>query len=150
MLVALKPDAFVHFAWPRVERTPPTVGERIGALMAEGGWSGAESWALQANSIGPTLVGGSRKHGGPDLGPTRARAAWLRLGVDGRSLADAPPAAVQGFPDQWQFSGRKTSAYRQVGNAFPPPVAEAVGAAIREALEAAAAQRTSPRLRIVS
>ena len=167
MLVALKPDAFVHFAWPRVERTPPTVGERIGALMAEGGWSGAESWALQANCIGPTLVGGSRKHGGPDLGPTRARAAWLRLGVDGRSLADAPPAAdapadfvprltvrmaaaVQGFPDQWQFSGRKTSAYRQVGNAFPPPVAEAVGAAIREALEAAAAQRTSPRLRIVS
>lgn len=157
----------MHFAWPRVERTPPTVGERIGALMAEGGWSGAESWALQANSIGPTLVGGSRKHGGPDLGPTRARAAWLRLGVDGRSLADAPPAAdapadfvprltvrmaaaVQGFPDQWQFSGRKTSAYRQVGNAFPPPVAEAVGAAIREALEAAAAQRTSPRLRIVS
>ncbi|WP_347239717.1 DNA cytosine methyltransferase [Streptomyces lydicus] len=32
--------------------------------------------------------------------------------------------------DTWVFEGRKTSAYRQVGNAFPPPVAEAVGRSI--------------------
>ena len=32
-------------------------------------------------------------------------------------------ARIQGFPDSWSFSGKKTSAYRQVGNAFPPPVA---------------------------
>jgi DNA (cytosine-5)-methyltransferase 1 len=36
-------------------------------------------------------------------------------------------ARIQGFPDEWQFSGKKTTAYRQVGNAFPPPVAKAVG-----------------------
>jgi len=47
-------------------------------------------------------------------------------------------ARVQGFPDDWQFSGKKTSAYRQVGNAFPPPVACAVGVQIRTALNAAA------------
>src|SRR5208283_5683785 len=35
------------------------------------------------------------------------------------------------------FSGRKTARYRQIGNAFPPPVAEAVGTAIRRALERA-------------
>jgi DNA (cytosine-5)-methyltransferase 1 len=35
------------------------------------------------------------------------------------------------------FSGRKTAAYRQVGNAFPPPVAQAVGTSIRAAIEAA-------------
>jgi DNA (cytosine-5)-methyltransferase 1 len=44
-------------------------------------------------------------------------------------------ARVQGFPDEWQFAGRKTAAYRQVGNAFPPPVAEAVGRAIVNALD---------------
>jgi DNA (cytosine-5)-methyltransferase 1 len=126
--------------------------------MAADGWPGAEAWARMANGIGPTLVGGSRKHGGPDLGPTRARQAWLKLHVDGRGLADAPPrashpdhylprltlpmaAAIQGFPADWQFSGRKTAAYRQIGNAFPPPVARAVGLSIRSALQAAQPDR---------
>ena len=43
-------------------------------------------------------------------------------------------ALIQGFPMDWKFSGKKTAAYRQVGNAFPPPVAKAVGIAIKEAL----------------
>jgi DNA (cytosine-5)-methyltransferase 1 len=43
-------------------------------------------------------------------------------------------ARLQGFPDSWQFTGRKTAAYRQVGNAFPPPVARALGTAIAAAL----------------
>jgi DNA (cytosine-5)-methyltransferase 1 len=97
----------------------------LGDLMAAGGWKGAEAWARRANGVGPTLVGGSRKHGGPDLGPTRAREAWRKLGVDGRGLADAPPAAdapasylprltlsmaaaIQGFSPDWRFYGRKT------------------------------------------
>ena len=36
-----------------------------------------------------------------------------------------------------RFYGRKTASYRQVGNAFPPPVARAVGTRIRMAIEAA-------------
>jgi DNA (cytosine-5)-methyltransferase 1 len=50
-------------------------------------------------------------------------------------------ARLQGWRDEWdwRFSGRKTARYRQIGNAFPPPVAEAVGAAIRRALEHAGA-----------
>lgn len=97
------------------------------------------------------IGGGSKKHGGPDLGPTRARTAWRELGVDGLGIADDPPgpghpasqppkltvrmvARLQGFPDSWQFAGRKTAAYRQAGNAFPPPVARAVGTAIAAAL----------------
>jgi len=98
-------------------------------------------------------VGGSKKHGGPDLGPTRAKKAWASIGVDGMGIADAAPepdfigmprltvrmaARIQGFPDHWQFSGKKTAAYRQIGNAFPPPVACAVGMRIQAALNAAA------------
>ncbi|MET8655589.1 DNA cytosine methyltransferase [Streptomyces griseus] len=30
-------------------------------------------------------------------------------------------ALLQGFPDDWHFAGNKTSVYRQVGHAFPPP-----------------------------
>ena len=154
ILVAMQPDAYAHFEWPNPVGTPPTVGEALHAMMAGDGWKGADEWARKANGVGPTLVGGSRKHGGPDLGPTRAREAWRKLGVDGRGLADAPPpadapvdymprltremtAVIQGFPLDWRFYGRKTASYRQVGNAFPPPVARAVGTRIRMAIEAA-------------
>src|SRR5207248_1749118 len=86
-----------HFRWPIPDGRPPTVGESLLDLMGADGWPGAASWAERAAGIGPTLVGGSRKHGGPDLGPTRAREAWLRLGVDGKGLADAPPGPVPAF-----------------------------------------------------
>jgi DNA (cytosine-5)-methyltransferase 1 len=46
-------------------------------------------------------------------------------------------AVLQGFPRDWEFMGKKTNAYRQVGNAFPPPVARAVGLKIAQALRAA-------------
>jgi DNA (cytosine-5)-methyltransferase 1 len=126
--------------------------------MSSRGWPGADAWSRQANKIAPTIVGGSKKHGGPDLGPTRARAAWKELGVDGLGIADDIPgptfpigrlpkltvrmvARLQGFPDSWEIVGRKTAAYRQVGNAFPPPVAKALGAAIGAALRQV---RTAP------
>lgn len=151
ILVAMEEKNFSHFKWPDGDLESPTVGEALVELMAEDGWAGAKAWAKKASGVGATLVGGSRKHGGPDLGPTRARAAWLKLHVDGRGLADAPPkatdpsdhlprltlpmaAVIQGFPSHWDFSGRKTAAYRQIGNAFPPPVAHAVGEKIKEAI----------------
>lgn len=152
LLVALRPEYSSDFRWPAGRPTEHTVGTTIGNLIASGGWPGAAAWQRRANGIAPTLVGGSRKHGGPDLGPTRAREQWATLGVDGIALADAPPgptfpvdglprlttrmvARLQGFPDEWQFSGKKTAAYRQIGNAFPPPVARAVADAIRRALK---------------
>src|SRR5262245_48417681 len=77
VLVALKARIAPHFRWPSPARQrPPTVGEALGDAMASAGWEGAAEWARQANTIAPTLVGGSHKHGGPDLGPTRARKAW--------------------------------------------------------------------------
>jgi DNA (cytosine-5)-methyltransferase 1 len=44
-------------------------------------------------------------------------------------------ARIQGFPDEWQFSGGKTAAYRQIGNAFPPPVAEVVAKKIMNSIQ---------------
>ncbi|NOS89853.1 MAG: DNA cytosine methyltransferase [Methylococcaceae bacterium] len=154
VFVALNKNAANHFSWPSpLVSQPPTVGEALFDLMGVNGWLGVESWQERACDIAPTLVGGSKKHGGPDLGPTRAKKAWASLGVDGMGIADQAPAKdfvgmprltvrmaarIQGFPDDWQFSGKKTSSYRQIGNAFPPPVACAVGTQIQVALNAAA------------
>lgn len=151
VLVALRNGSARNFCWPGSTGRAPAVGATLFDLMASRGWPGAERWAAKADSIAPTIVGGSKKHGGPDLGPTRARLEWRRLGVDGLGIADEPPEAkfpvsgmprltlrmvarIQGFPDDWFFAGAKTAAYRQVGNAFPPPLAGAVGAAIIRAL----------------
>lgn len=152
IIVAMQHQAYDCFDWPTPNpRNAPTVGETLEKLMAANGWQGAATWARRANDIAPTIVGGSKKHGGPDLGPTRARKAWASLGVEGRTIAEeAPPpdfvgmprltaamvARIQGFPADWQFYGRKTTAYRQIGNAFPPPVARAVATNIRIALAA--------------
>ncbi len=149
--VAIRKGLESAFTWPQGNATPPpTVGEALYELMSTGGWLGAAAWRDAANEIAPTLVGGSKKHGGPDLGPTRARKAWATLGVDGGSLANSAPdrhfagipkltvemaARIQGFPRNWHFAGGKTAAYRQVGNAFPPPVAQAVAANLRACLE---------------
>lgn len=117
--------------------------------MAANGWKGAQAWRKQADEIAPTIVGGSHKHGGPDLGPTRARLAWAALGVDGLGIADQAPdrdfagmpkltvrmvARLQGFPDDWEFSGKKTASYKQVGNAFPPPFAKAIAECVKACL----------------
>jgi DNA (cytosine-5)-methyltransferase 1 len=162
VLVGVLEEYAGQLAWPQPQGTPPTVGEALVDLMAAGGWPGALAWRERARGIGPTLVGGSRKHGGPDLGPTRARAEWAALGVNGKTLGNEPPQArdpldlmptltvrmaarLQGFPDDWQFFGRKTAAYRQVGNAFPPPVARALGLSVAAALGAASQDRGAPR-----
>jgi DNA (cytosine-5)-methyltransferase 1 len=152
VIVALKRDIWDRFDWPQVQpHNPSTVGEVLYPLMASRGWPGAETWRRRADDIAPTIVGGSKKHGGPDLGPTRAKRTWASMGVDGMVIADLPPgpdepedymprltvpmvAKLQGFPDEWQIAGRKTAAYRQIGNAFPPPVAQAVALQIKAAL----------------
>lgn len=168
VLVAFSdPAAWRAFTWPQhvpvSER--PTVGEALYKLASAEGWfPGAAHWAAMAADVAPTVTGGSRKHGGADLGASQGKEAWRKLGINPMGIADAAPgpdgkyprgggktgdagetglmltvemaARLQGFPVDWKFSGRKTARYRQVGNAFPPPAAFAVGRAIRTALEA--------------
>ncbi|WP_030810801.1 DNA cytosine methyltransferase [Streptomyces sp. NRRL F-2799] len=174
ILVAMKPEYAQYFEHHKPAETRViTVGEALHDSMRErydavAGDVRAEyafkRWYEKAQEgVAPTVVGGSKKHGGADLGPTRAKRAWGELGVCGMGVANEPhemkdaerdlfavagpkltvtqAALVQGFPADWKFSGRKTAAYRQVGNAFPPPVAQAVGNQIYAAFEAAARVR---------
>jgi len=150
ILVALRPEYWDYFQWPEpTAEEHVTVGEALYEAMASRGWKMVDEWKELANKVAPTLVGGSKKHGGADLGPTRAKMAWAKMGVDGKGVADEAPhedfegmprltvemaAIIQGFPKEWKIAGRKTSAYKQVGNAFPPPVAAQVGMAISNAL----------------
>ncbi|MEU9402293.1 DNA (cytosine-5-)-methyltransferase [Streptomyces sp. NPDC048242] len=173
ILVAMKPEYARHFAHHKPQETKViTVGEALHDSMRERYDAVADDpraehvfkrWYEKAlEGVAPTVVGGSKKHGGADLGPTRAKRAWADLGVCGLGVANEPhemkdaerdlfaaagpkltvtqAALIQGFPAEWKFSGRKTAAYRQVGNAFPPPVAQAVGNQIYAAFEAAAQQ----------
>lgn len=154
VFVAIRKNLFTEFSWPTpFEHAPPTVGECLYDLMKAQGWLQATKWKRIAADIAPTIVGGSKKHGGPDLGPTRAKKAWAALGVDGHGVVEFAPerdfigmprltprmiARLQGFSDEWSFAGKKTAACRQIGNAFPPPVANAVGRQIIACLNAAA------------
>ena len=151
VIVGIRKDQAGAFEYPQEHpRESPTVRETLCDLMSQNGWKGAKKWAEGADRIAPTLVGGSKKHGGPDLGPTRAKNAWAELGVDGKGIANEAPeqdfdgmprltsrmmARIQGFPDTWTFGSKKTIACRMIGNAFPPPVAQAVGIEIRRCLE---------------
>ncbi|WP_229922639.1 DNA cytosine methyltransferase [Streptomyces morookaense] len=166
----------VKFEWPVGGEKIVTVAEALEETMRERyaphgakGQEALKKWRKMAKLRGteaPTLVGGSKKHGGADLGPSRAKAAWALLGVDAMGVAndkdDCRPerdlfrekgpmltveqaAIIQGFPRHWKFEGSgKTARYRQVGNAFPPPVAEAVGRAIAAVLRPGGQQGSCP------
>lgn len=151
IIIGVRTDIFDIFTFPQPRPMQTrTVGQTLYDLMSENGWQGAEQWRELANKIAPTLVGGSKKHGGPDLGPTRAREAWAEMGIDGRGVGNEAPtsdfkgmprltprmmARLQGFPDDWQFENRKTVACRMIGNAFPPPVAREIGLRIKQVLD---------------
>lgn len=151
VIIGIRNDIKSEFVYPDgCANEAPTVGKTLEKLMGANGWNGLEAWVEQANKIAPTVVGGSKKHGGPDLGPVRARRAWAELGVDGAGVANEAPsvdfvgmpkltkemiALIQGFPPGWKFGKKKTAACRMIGNAFPPPVAKAVGLEIRRCLE---------------
>jgi DNA (cytosine-5)-methyltransferase 1 len=70
------------------------------------------SWTIQAQA-------------GPATGPFHWRS---------RRLSVEELARLQCFPGEWLFAGSATSGRRQLGNAVPPPVGEALGLQIRREL----------------
>lgn len=71
----------------------------------------------------PTIQGDPRVSA-----PGNHKPGMPRMGL--RRLTVRECATLQGFPAWFQFSGSKTSQYRQVGNAVPPAMTEAIARAI--------------------
>ena len=56
--------------------------------------------------------------------------ATQKLGPGGRIGTVREVALLHGFPEDWPFQGNKSEQWKQVGNAVPPALAEAIGLSI--------------------
>jgi DNA (cytosine-5)-methyltransferase 1 len=93
----------------------------------------ASSSNLYLRRPSPTVSAvGECKGSGPGGNPHKMQRASdaLFLATGRRRLTVEECAKLQAFPDGWPWQGTATSRYRQVGNAVPPPLAEAVARAV--------------------
>ncbi len=93
------------------------------ADVSKGGWPDVYG-RLEWNGMCPTITGGfdsfSRgRYGHP---------------VHDRPLTPREAARIQGFPDSFAFAGTRGDMRRQIGNAVPPPLAQALGLEIKRVL----------------
>lgn len=90
---------------------------------SKGGWPDVYG-RLEADGQCPTITGGFDSF-------TRGRYGHP---YSDRPLTPREAARLQGFPDNYEFLGTRGDWRSQIGNAVPPPLAAAMGLAIREAL----------------
>lgn len=99
----------------------------------------------------PASAGGNRTHIVDECGFLSEYHAYLMDGGEPRSgvvkgvrrLTVNESARIQSFPDQHAFLGTQSSRYRQVGNAVPPVLARAVGAALLRQLSTGVAEEVA-------
>ena len=130
-----------------LESTPgeytPLSGDRKKYLhmVPEGG-----NWKDLPQEIIPVAMGGAYESGGGKVGfyrrlsyaqpsPTittspAQKATMLCHPKQDRPLSIKEYARIQQFPDDWKFTGTISAQYRQIGNAVPIGLAEAIGRAI--------------------
>ena len=149
-----------RFKWPAPTHAPPgelfgaphrTVREaldlgpaphRAGRREGASGWQGQRLLDVDA----PAFTVGTRNNAdlldrpapvikGRKQPMKRRRRASERLSeVRERRLSAEECAILQGFPPGWTWTGTIESQHRQIGNAVPPALAEAMARAIRAAL----------------
>lgn len=75
IMIGIRTDVYDMFSFPTPNpMLTQDVGSSLSDLMGANGWRGIDKWRQMATKIAPTLVGGSKKHGGPDLGlPVRVK-----------------------------------------------------------------------------
>jgi DNA (cytosine-5)-methyltransferase 1 len=68
---------------------------------------------------------------------------WYIHPEQNRTLTVREAARIQTFPDWFRFAGPPSSAFKQIGNAVPPRLGYAVGAAVVKALQMGPSSRPS-------
>lgn len=110
-------------------------------MIPEGG-----NWRDLPENIIPIAMGGAYKSGGGKVGfyrrlsydqpsPTVVtspvqKATMMCHPTQDRPLSIKEYARIQQFPDNWIFTGTTAAKYRQIGNAVPVGLAEAIGKAV--------------------
>ena len=110
-------------------------------MVPEGG-----NWRDLPEDIIPIAMGGAYKSGGGKVGfyrrlsydqpsPTVVtspvqKATMMCHPTQNRPLSVKEYARIQQFPDDWVFTGTTAAKYRQIGNAVPVGLAEAIGKAV--------------------
>ena len=110
-------------------------------MVPEGG-----NWRDLPKDIIPIAMGGAYKSGGGKVGfyrrlsynqpsPTVVtspvqKATMMCHPTQNRPLSIKEYARIQQFPDDWIFTGTTAAKYRQIGNAVPVGLAEAIGKAV--------------------
>ena len=110
-------------------------------MVPEGG-----NWRDLPKDIIPIAMGGAYKSGGGKVGfyrrlsydqpsPTVVtspvqKATMMCHPTQDRPLSIKEYARIQQFPDDWIFTGTTAAKYRQIGNAVPVGLAEAIGKAV--------------------
>lgn len=122
-------------------------------MIPEGG-----NWRDLPRDILPIAMGGAYTSGGGKVGffrrlsydqpsPTVVtspvqKATMMCHPTQNRPLSVKEYARIQQFPDDWIFVGTTAAKYRQIGNAVPVGLAEAIGKAVLAAADHSAAVET--------
>lgn len=122
-------------------------------MVPEGG-----NWRDLPKDVIPIAMGGAYKSGGGKVGfyrrlsydqpsPTVVtspvqKATMMCHPTQDRPLSVKEYARIQQFPDNWIFTGTTASKYRQIGNAVPVGLAEAIGRAVLSVANSAAIVET--------
>jgi DNA (cytosine-5)-methyltransferase 1 len=122
-------------------------------MVPEGG-----NWKDLPSNVVQTAMGGAYTSGGGKVGffrrlsytqpsPTLVtspvqKATMMCHPTKDRPLSIREYARIQQFPDDWKFTGSIAEQYKQIGNAVPVGLAEALGKAVIATADASAVVQT--------